>query len=39
MSNNFLLLESPNWRDYELLDSGDGLKLERFGSYIFARPE
>ena len=28
-----------NWQDYELLDSGDGLKLERFGKYIFARPE
>ncbi len=35
----FTLLESPNWRDYSLLDSGDGLKLERFGKYIFQRPE
>jgi 23S rRNA (cytosine1962-C5)-methyltransferase len=35
----FSLLESPHWRDYELLDSGDGLKLERFGAYIFSRPE
>ncbi|MBI5964790.1 MAG: class I SAM-dependent methyltransferase [Chloroflexi bacterium] len=35
----FTLLESKNWQDYELLDSGDGLKLERFGKYIFARPE
>jgi 23S rRNA (cytosine1962-C5)-methyltransferase len=35
----FLILDSPDWRDYELLDSGDGLKLERFGAYIFARPE
>ena len=35
----FSLLESSNWRDYELLDSGDGLKLERFGKYVFARPE
>ena len=35
----FSLLESSNWKDYELLDSGDGLKLERFGKYIFARPE
>jgi 23S rRNA (cytosine1962-C5)-methyltransferase len=35
----FLILESPRWRDYELLDSGDGLKLERFGAYILARPE
>ena len=35
----FSLLAASNWRDYELLDSGDGLKLERFGKYIFARPE
>jgi 23S rRNA (cytosine1962-C5)-methyltransferase len=35
----FILLESTNWRDYELLDSGNGQKLERFGNYIFARPE
>jgi 23S rRNA (cytosine1962-C5)-methyltransferase len=35
----FSLLESPNWKDYALLDSGDGLKLERFGLYTFARPE
>jgi 23S rRNA (cytosine1962-C5)-methyltransferase len=35
----FTLLEATNWKDYELLDSGDGLKLERFGKYIFARPE
>ena len=33
------LLASPNWIDYELLDSGDGQKLERFGPYTFARPE
>jgi 23S rRNA (cytosine1962-C5)-methyltransferase len=32
-------LDSPNWTDYELLDSGDGQKLERFGPYTFARPE
>lgn len=35
----FSLLESPNWSDYALLDSGDGLKLERFGPYAFVRPE
>jgi len=35
----FSLLEASNWKDYELLDSGDGLKLERFGQYRFARPE
>src|SRR3989304_4927861 len=35
----FSLLESPRWQDYSLLDSGDGLKLERFGKYVFVRPE
>jgi 23S rRNA (cytosine1962-C5)-methyltransferase len=33
------ILTSDNWTDYELLDSGDGQKLERFGEYIFVRPE
>jgi 23S rRNA (cytosine1962-C5)-methyltransferase len=33
------LLTSPKWTDYELLDSGDGQKLERFGAYTFVRPE
>jgi 23S rRNA (cytosine1962-C5)-methyltransferase len=36
---SFTLLEAKHWQDYELLDSGDGLKLERFGIYVFARPE
>lgn len=27
------------WEEYELLDSGDRMKLERFGSVIVARPE
>ena len=35
----FTLLESARWKDYALLDSGDGLKLEHFGKYVFARPE
>ena len=30
---------SPSWADYELLDSGDGMKLERFGQYVLSRPE
>ena len=30
---------SEQWKDYELLDSGRGMKLERFGSYIMSRPE
>lgn len=35
----FNFLESTRWQDYALLDSGDGLKLERFGKYVFVRPE
>ncbi|CCH02264.1 SAM dependent methyltransferase [Fibrella aestuarina BUZ 2] len=33
------LLTPPAWADYELIDSGDFMKLERFGQYILARPE
>ena len=35
------MIEFPDisWQDYELLDSGLGEKLERFGSFILARPE
>jgi 23S rRNA (cytosine1962-C5)-methyltransferase len=32
-------LTSLPWSDYELLDSGDNMKLERFGEIIVARPE
>jgi 23S rRNA (cytosine1962-C5)-methyltransferase len=33
------LLSSTYWEDYELLDSGNSLKLERFGPCRFIRPE
>ena len=36
---NPILLQTSQWSDYALLDSGDGDKLERFGPYIFSRPE
>ena len=39
MTPKINLLFSPQWTDYELLDCGDGQKLERFGPYTFARPE
>ncbi|HKZ44335.1 MAG TPA: class I SAM-dependent methyltransferase [Anaerolineales bacterium] len=39
MSSEITFLASDNWLDYELLDSGEGQKLERFGKYIFVRPE
>ena len=32
-------LVSLPWEDYELLDSGDNMKLERFGDIVVARPE
>lgn len=32
------LIAKP-WSDYELLDSGDGKRLERFGSFTIVRPD
>ena len=34
-----LLLHPTNWKDYSLVDSGNGKKLERFGNFLFTRPE
>ena len=33
------LLSATGWQDYDLLDSGDGFKLERFGGVRLIRPE
>lgn len=33
------LLTPSSWNDYELIDSGNFEKLERFGKYILIRPE
>jgi 23S rRNA (cytosine1962-C5)-methyltransferase len=33
------LAPSTGWTDYELVDSGSGSKLERYGPYSFIRPE
>lgn len=30
---------SKNWKDYELLDTSDGERLERWGDYILIRPD
>lgn len=30
---------TPKQKDYELIDAGDGMRLERFGEYILARPD
>lgn len=32
-------LSATGWTDYDLLDSGDGRKLERFGPVVLDRPE
>ncbi|MDO8638768.1 MAG: class I SAM-dependent methyltransferase [Candidatus Daviesbacteria bacterium] len=34
-----IILTTPNWADYELLDTGNGYRLERFGKYILKRPD
>lgn len=33
------ILSTPGWDQYELLDTGDGLRLERFGEYRLIRPD
>lgn len=33
------MIKPPDWHDYELLDSGAGYKLERWGRYTLVRPE
>lgn len=33
------VLAPPSWDEYELIDSGAGRKLERFGPYRLVRPE
>lgn len=35
----FLILTTTTTRDYELIDSGDGEKLERYGNVILSRPD
>ncbi|MFI3263117.1 MAG: class I SAM-dependent methyltransferase [Rikenellaceae bacterium] len=33
------LITPSDWQDYELIDSGNFEKLERFGEFVIARPE
>lgn len=33
------VLIGKNWKDYTLLDTGDGYRLERFGDYTLVRPD
>lgn len=34
-----MILKTLKAKDYELLDSGNGLKLERYGKIVFSRPD
>ena len=34
-----LILRPTKWNDYSLIVSGYGRKLERFGPFLFSRPE
>lgn len=33
------VLTAPTWDEYELLDSGNGKRLERFGKFTISRPD
>jgi 23S rRNA (cytosine1962-C5)-methyltransferase len=33
------VLVADDWRDYALIDSGEGMKLERYGPYTVIRPD
>ena len=38
-SSSTICVESTDWSEFELIDSGDGQKLERWGKKTFIRPE
>ena len=38
ISNGIKIFCAKDWVNYEMLDTGDGEKLERFGKYTFVRP-
>src|SRR3989338_3670734 len=33
------ILTTKGWKDYELIDTGNGYRLERFGKFVLARPD
>jgi 23S rRNA (cytosine1962-C5)-methyltransferase len=39
LSKTLKILSPTSWKEYELIDSGDFEKLERFGKYVLIRPE
>lgn len=39
MNEKLIILKTTPQKDYELLDSGEGEKLERFGTFVLRRPD
>lgn len=39
VGNRNKMLLADRWKDFELIDSGNGEKLERWGKYVFRRPD
>ena len=39
MTDSIPIIYPTDWKDYELIDSGQGAKLERFGEYVISRPD
>lgn len=37
--NEFNMFLATDWQDYELIDTGDGERIERWGKYILRRPD
>ncbi len=33
------VLTTSGWKDYELIDSGNRMRLERYGNYVIAKPD
>ena len=38
MENNYMWI-ADNWKDYEVIDTSSGEKLERWGKYLLVRPD
>ncbi len=39
MYNNFRMKIADGWKDYKILATGDGMKLERWGDVVLLRPD
>ena len=33
------MVTANGWKDYALIDTGEGMKLEKWGDYTLARPD